>query len=1414
VTQAQNALGHITTKNYDFNTGLLLSEKDPNGQVTGLSTSYAYDSMGRLTSTTLPDGGQVTVNFHGDGNPFTITSTQTATPNPSVATTTTYDGYGRPVKKCTTDPEGDDCSDTVYDANGRISSVSNPHRTTAAGSDGVTTYIYDGLDRQLSVTEPDQNVISNSYGAQTSPVMGQVVLVTDETGRQRRSVSDGFGRVVEVDEPGDGSAGTASSGGLTISGTLQTKPATNPTPGTGSVTISGSEQSKQVGATSATPGRGTISLAGTNQCTPDFSVCDWGVISITVNGAPGSTVSYPNGDPVGFLAQYLTNGFSGNPYVTATWNNNFYTPVITLTAKTSGSSTNYSLSTQVYSNDPTDFSSPSYSATPSGATLTGGSNGSPGTTVYDHGTCNVTVNGTPYSKNFGQGDTTSTIASGLAATITAGSLASASASGATISLTAKTSGASTNYSLSASCSYDSSNFTGPSFSAGASGSSFTGGANGSPAVTDAGTVQMSLAGYSATANYGNGVGQDSTASAVASDLVAKIQAQLPGSNPPFTLSASGANITINWSSVGTAGNVTVTTTSTTTQTANFPKASFASCSITTNPQGCSTTLSGGTDPVLSSLAHPYVSRYFYDLLDHFTCVEQHGNTTGSGCSPAVMAITDNQPPAADATSPWRIRRFAYNSLGQLRWANDPESGLTSFQYNNDGVLTSATDARGIISNFNPPDSPLDALHRVTKKTYSNGDPAVTYAYDVPSFNSIPSSNQIGQMVHMSNGANAASTFAYDPVGRVIKQTNCLPSNCNETANQVTATYDLAGNPSTLTYPSGRKISYSYNSAGHFTKANFDGFNGVTVNFPYYNIPPGTGPSNWGYWPTGAMHTGVFGNGVQQTLGVNARAQVNAITQATAAQTLLSKSYGLYDGSSHNNGNILSIADVLSATRNQTYSYDSLNRISTGSQADGAFNITFSYDPWGNMRESGTSNFQPIFDVRNRIATSPYDAAGNLLNDGLHAYTYDAEGHMKTVDSTGVTYAYGADGRRVRKDVGTTATEFIYFGDRVVAEKNVTTGSWTDYIIAYGEHIAKDSSANASGAQYFHADQIDSTRLVTDSTGAVAWQATYNPFGQELSAQNSGIRFQFAGMEFDNESNLNHTDFRQYASAEGRWMSPDLYSGSLDRGNPQSLNRYVYVQNNPLVLRDPSGLMPGCDPEQPECDDDSLLGQDSAGGGSNKRKDNPLLRFLRELFTCPNGDCGTPWENPLSKLPGSGQWHLKDIYCAVTPNGSTRGVGGSATFSIVGAAGTVEGVYNWDTKELTAFKSGGYAAGNPSAGVNLFAGPAWGLNKGNDNYKAGSTTVSGGTTVYGPVAVGGAASFNSPGFSSPRGFLQSFSPANWSRPATLTLGVGLSTPGASGSVSITHYKKIGNTTTAPPPSIEDAIGVLLRTPCHN
>src|SRR5258708_21274446 len=62
---------------------------------------------------------------------------------------------------------------------------------------------------------------------------------------------------------------------------------------------------------------------------------------------------------------------------------------------------------------------------------------------------------------------------------------------------------------------------------------------------------------------------------------------------------------------------------------------------------------------------------------------------------------------------------------------------------------------------------------------------------------------------------------------------------------------------------------------------------------------------------------------------------------------------------------------------------------------------------------------------------------------------------------------------------------------------------------------------------------------------------------------------YTGKERDSESGLDNFGARYDSSQYGRFMSPDPLGGSLT--DPQTLNKYNYVRNNPLNLTDPTGL---------------------------------------------------------------------------------------------------------------------------------------------------------------------------------------------------------------------------------------------------
>jgi RHS repeat-associated protein len=127
----------------------------------------------------------------------------------------------------------------------------------------------------------------------------------------------------------------------------------------------------------------------------------------------------------------------------------------------------------------------------------------------------------------------------------------------------------------------------------------------------------------------------------------------------------------------------------------------------------------------------------------------------------------------------------------------------------------------------------------------------------------------------------------------------------------------------------------------------------------------------------------------------------------------------------------------------------------------------------------------------------------------------------------------------------------------------------------------DDGFLSTGTTYYHGDHLGSARYTTDTGGNVVWSATYFPFGQEWNPQATSNHYKFTGKERDAESGLDDFGARYYSSQYGRFMTPDWAAKPIDVpyahfGNPQSLNLYSYVQNNPTTLADADGHVAGAD----------------------------------------------------------------------------------------------------------------------------------------------------------------------------------------------------------------------------------------------
>jgi len=148
--------------------------------------------------------------------------------------------------------------------------------------------------------------------------------------------------------------------------------------------------------------------------------------------------------------------------------------------------------------------------------------------------------------------------------------------------------------------------------------------------------------------------------------------------------------------------------------------------------------------------------------------------------------------------------------------------------------------------------------------------------------------------------------------------------------------------------------------------------------------------------------------------------------------------------------------------------------------------------------------------------------------------------------------------------------------------------------AGGQLIAEYTSGppSGSGTSYLTSDHLGSARVVTsaaDGSGNVTVKARYDylPFGEEIGSDHGSrslvagyvtsdkTRQEFTQKERDGESGMDYFLARYYSSAQGRFTSPDWSEVPepipyADLTNPQSLNRYAYVLNNPLSVADPDG----------------------------------------------------------------------------------------------------------------------------------------------------------------------------------------------------------------------------------------------------
>jgi RHS repeat-associated protein len=148
----------------------------------------------------------------------------------------------------------------------------------------------------------------------------------------------------------------------------------------------------------------------------------------------------------------------------------------------------------------------------------------------------------------------------------------------------------------------------------------------------------------------------------------------------------------------------------------------------------------------------------------------------------------------------------------------------------------------------------------------------------------------------------------------------------------------------------------------------------------------------------------------------------------------------------------------------------------------------------------------------------------------------------------------------------TATDNV--GNQASAEATSGLPRVTKYYYHGGKRVAMRTP---EGVFYLHGDHLDSTSLTTDENGEVVSRQLYHPFGTVRYTEGANpTDFGFAGQRHDG-TGLVFMRARYYDPLLARFASADTIVP--EPGNPQGLNRFAYVGNNPVRYVDPSGHLP-------------------------------------------------------------------------------------------------------------------------------------------------------------------------------------------------------------------------------------------------
>ncbi len=558
-------------------------------------------------------------------------------------------------------------------------------------------------------------------------------------------------------------------------------------------------------------------------------------------------------------------------------------------------------------------------------------------------------------------------------------------------------------------------------------------------------------------------------------------------------------------------------------------------------------------------------------------------------------------------------RQLYDVLGRRSQSQDPDLGTWTYQVNPLGQVYAKTDAKNQTTT-----STFDVLGRLTRRWSTDFDHF--WGYDNNVLNA-----GLGRVTSASSRTGSGGTdhqrmFVYDTKGRTIREEIVMAG----WIYAIDRNFDAYGRNSETVHRR-KNVLFPRGTQGPYNKVvrTYNAF-GYESGVQYVTEGGAGGPLRTilSRDAQGRATEVLLGNGVKVRAAFNRYTGELENIQA-GADGAPPLQYDQYDYDGEGNLTLRSFLTAAGDRVSEVFSYDVLNRMAAA-QVIGQPGKTFVYDAIGNIvsrtevgnyvyPNSGPGSVRP--HAVSSISTSQqlagasnpgflYDANGNMT-DGLGRHVeWNSANQAVRVDRNegGVptqrsNFIFGTDNLRGRQDsfnfsagAATLSRSLIYGGniereiDYLAATTTIRTyiGSGLGYLEERFSGTAIDPSSSGTRLpRFFLNDRLGSAVAVLDQSGAVLQRLQYDPWGRRRGAdgteesngalatlKNQLDRTGYTGQESLDEVGLVHMNGRIYDPVTGRMMSPD--PTVPDAGDPQHLNRYAYVLNNPHAYTDPSG----------------------------------------------------------------------------------------------------------------------------------------------------------------------------------------------------------------------------------------------------